>query len=981
MPDRLVLGFLGSTRFGSGFSARLLLRLALAGDAGCSRDALVSAFWPGIEFRIARPRLRQALLRARTSLTEAGIDPCVILAEPDHLRFAPESVTTDIAVFREVIRQRNWSHADTVYVGDLMPGVSDPVISPERDSLRKAYLQVLRELSGQHEMAGEFTRALQAAVRYAALEPFEVEIALRVLRLMLRAGHLQAARNQYRTLRQNQKSGDSERLTASQRDQVRQWFGPALRDARARLSPAVRTSIRSPSLPPILNRFFGREREIREVTALLGSHENRLVTLIGPAGSGKTRLAVEVARARETDEDVFFVGLADITEPYQFGGKIIRALSVPRNPAQTAMVQTVEILNRRESPTLLILDNLEHLLHHPEIRGEIQTLLSEVPRLRLLTTSRQKLQVDGEQEIAVAPLPIPRTDDEESPAVALFTDRMQAVRPEFRLTEGNAASVAALCRSLDGLPLALEIVATWAKTLTPMQMLDQMKRAERRPALLTSRRPRAFDSARHLSLQAAIAWSYDSLPPEIRRFFAGLQVFRGGFTAEAAADICREPSAAAFLEVLRERSFVTVSERTTAGGAVLPRFRILETLREFGREQTSAAETDTLRLRHAAYYASFAERAEREMLRPDQTLWNERLRDDLDNIRAVAASCRMSRIPVTLGLRLGGALWRFLSMSHYVREGREFLQDILSLVPPSAENEPFPGRAKALFALSNLSFYQGDAPAGIRYARESVAVPALPEDAWIRAFAQTWLGVMLFLCGSFDDARRELEIGLAASRVVGDDWLVGYALMQSALLGVFTGCYENVLAYSEESLQRVDRIGEKVLAGLNYVVLGLYHYYVQQDAERSEAFCRRSLENFAATEDIWLAALGRCQFGLILTREGRYAEAEALHRESSRSYEALGDPHGLAQGLEGLGETAAAQNDFLRAARFWGAADERRRRCGIAVWPFLLPYRETLLAKTRAALGTDAFSVAFEQGRSLPLETLLFHNTAEISVS
>ena len=301
---------------------------------------------------------------------------------------------------------------------------------------------------------------------------------------------------------------------------------------------------------PTATRFFGRESERESVRALLRDENCRLLTLIGPGGAGKTRLAVESARedaAQITEGAAVFVSLADIADAALVGDKILGALRLSRDATVTPLTQAVRTLAERERPPLLILDNAEHLLEQDELRDAVQTLLAGAPALRILATSRQPLEIAGEREFPVAPLPVPD-------AVALFTDRLQAAQPEFRLTPENESDVAEICRRLDGLPLALEIAATWAKTLSPAEMralVGQTEQPLQRAAFLVDGHADDSTTPRHASLHAAIAWSHRLLSPETQRFFCRLHIFRGGFTDEAAAAVCGESEALETLATLQ----------------------------------------------------------------------------------------------------------------------------------------------------------------------------------------------------------------------------------------------------------------------------------------------------------------------------------------------------------------------------------------------------------------------------------------------
>jgi predicted ATPase len=320
-------------------------------------------------------------------------------------------------------------------------------------------------------------------------------------------------------------------------------------------------------LPPQFTRFFGRAEEIARLEGLLLDEQARLVTLTGPGGSGKTRLALEVARQvlEPFRGAVWFVPLADLADSRLIVDAVGEALSIQQVPGVERLEQVVEVLSRQ--PTLLVLDNFEHLLREEEgERGEredgrgrkrteenttspphhlttsptalVRTLLSRVPTLACLVTSRQRLELAGEREYRVRPLPTPEgvttlAEVVRCESVRLLVDRAQAARPDFQVTARNVSAVAALCDGLEGIPLALELAAARAQVLTPAQMVAQL---EQRFDFLVSRRRDV--AARHRTLRAAMEWSYQLLPLELQRFFARLSVFRGGWTLEAAAAVC-----------------------------------------------------------------------------------------------------------------------------------------------------------------------------------------------------------------------------------------------------------------------------------------------------------------------------------------------------------------------------------------------------------------------------------------------------------
>jgi predicted ATPase len=394
-------------------------------------------------------------------------------------------------------------------------------------------------------------------------------------------------------------------------------------------------------LPVQFTRFFGREDELTRLEEILLEEKPHLLTLTGPGGSGKTRLALEAARQliEPFGGAVWFVPLQDLTDPGLLPGAIAASLRLPRLPQVEPLEQVVEVLSRQ--PSLLVLDNFEHLLgsglmvndsmvygstinHQPSAISLVRTLLERVPSLTLLITSRQVLNLTGEREFYVSPLPTPGGEDTPEwllrcPSVQLFVDRAQKVRPDFQVTPANAPAVSELCYRLEGIPLALELAAARVQVLTPVQMLAQL---EHRFDFLVSRK--RDEARRHQTLRAAMDWSYQLLSPELQRFFARLSVFRGGWTLEAAAAVASDewqvtsdespitshqsPVISNALDTLAQLQECSLVQAEEAGAEM--RFRMLETLREYAGEQLASEEQAALRERHADYFLHWVEEAE-----------------------------------------------------------------------------------------------------------------------------------------------------------------------------------------------------------------------------------------------------------------------------------------------------------------------------------------------------------------------------------
>jgi predicted ATPase len=581
-------------------------------------------------------------------------------------------------------------------------------------------------------------------------------------------------------------------------------------------------------------------------------------------------------------------------------------------------------------------------------------LLERVESLVCLVTSRQVLGLSGEQELALLPLPTPRRSDplerlQEYASVQLFVDRARAVRGEFQLTEGNAPAVGELCDRLEGLPLALELAAARAAVLSPPQMLSQL---EQRFAFLVSRRRDL--SPRHRTLWAAIESSYQLLDRELQQSFARLAVFRGGWTLEAAEAVCQSGAglgadprgdAAAgkrttleCLEQLRETSLIGVEER---GGRV--RYRLLETLREYGWEQLVAAgELTGARSRHRDWYLQLAEQADASGYEPKQKQWLTRLEAELDNLRAVLGWCQeqaavgSDRVAAEAGLRLARALDRFWMGRGYLVEGLNWLEGAL------AHSTQLPASMRAL-ALS---------------AAASVAnmLDRERSDAYRLA------------------ARHEFETVLANARQVEDRREIAYTLLHLSSLCAHLGDLDAGWSYCVEARRRMEERGD--LEGL-CGVLGVMIEVASTHRDRREARALQD-ENLATCRKLGssirlIHALGG--MGHLLRDEGDYAGARALYQESLRMRRELGDLLAQAQSLEDLAVLAGRQGEagypreaWVRAIRLLGAAEAFCETLGARA-PVACPVEyERTVAAGRAVLGDAGFDATWADGRAMSLE-------------
>ncbi len=472
-----------------------------------------------------------------------------------------------------------------------------------------------------------------------------------------------------------------------------QAMAPVLRDQERSHPPAV--------LPVPPTRLIGRETEVAAIAQLLAQDDVRLVTVTGPGGTGKTRLALEVAAGAlgQYPDGVCFVDLSALTDPTLVVPTIAATLGV-REVVGQPLLQTLSQVVRPKR-MLLLLDNCEQVL---AAAPDVAALLATSPRLAVLATSRASLRIRGEHEVPLLPLPVPAADRlpplealAQVPAVALFVDLASASRPDFALTAENATAVAAICQRLDGLPLAIELAAARVKVLPPAALLARLE--QRLPLLTGGGRDLP---ARQRTMRDAIAWSYDLLAPEEQALFRHLAVFAGGFTLAAAEAVAAPDGTLPVLEgvvALVEQSLL----RQMPGTDDEPRYQMLETVREFALEQLAASGDEAaLREVHAAYFLALSEQARPHLAGAQQRTWLRRLEVEHPNLRAALEALDASREHETQ-LRLAANLWHFWSIHAHFAEGRVHLERALvHAVTPTTD------RAEALLGAGGLAFGQGD---------------------------------------------------------------------------------------------------------------------------------------------------------------------------------------------------------------------------------------------------------------------------------
>jgi predicted ATPase/serine/threonine protein kinase len=734
--------------------------------------------------------------------------------------------------------------------------------------------------------------------------------------------------------------------------------------------PTRRPEIHPSNLPAQLTKFVGREGELAALKQLLLQPDVHLVTLTGPGGIGKTRLALQAAEelASHFEGGVCYVPLASVKDPKLIAATIAQTLGLRETSAQSPLARLKEhLLYSLRAPILLLLDNFEHLVAEAP---QVAELLGSSTRLKLLVTSRSPLHVYGEQELPVPPLALPDTKTlpaietlRQYPAVALFTQRARAVKPDFEINKDNAAAVATICARLDGLPLAIELAAARVKLLSPAAI---QSRLEGRLQLLTGG---ARDlPLRQQTLRGAIDWSYGLLTGPEQRLFARLSVFVSGCTLEAVEAVCNakkdlELDALEGMASLVDKSLLQHLERVEGE----PRFTMLDTIREYGLERLAASgEESAIRRAHAAYCLVLAEEGASPGTEAEQTEWLDLFETEHDNFRAALDWLRQTE-NADWGLRLGGALFRFWESREYLAEGWNNLAKLLELKGAATRNNV---RARSLFAAGVLAGEQGDYAAASAHLWESLELSRELQDNWGNAIALNALAVHARDQGNIVEARALFEESLEVWRGLGDRAAVARALSNLANVVKLQGEYALARSLYEECFAIFKELSDQT--GMAW---SLNHQgdvaRSQEDPAGARGLYERGLAIFRELGDRWGIAASLADLGNLARDEKNYASSQALYRESLLAFAELGHKRGIARLLECFACSAAARSKPERSLRLAGAGAAMRQALGAPLPPVEQAQLDKSLAMAREGLTNATASAAWLEGWGMPVEKAL----------
>lgn len=916
-------------------ASHLVKLLALAPGHTLHREQICDMLWPDVPPEEAYNNLRYALHVARRSLAEVQPQAKLIVMRQQMLTLHPAGpLFIDVEAF-EAAAERGL-HDPTLcqtaldlYPGDLLPEDRyEEWAAPRRATLRIMHQQLTSACAAWHEAQGAYTTAVSLWQQVVTDEPSQEDAHVALMRLYAQLGQRADAIAQYARLR----TVLWQELRVAPAPASQQLYAAIL---AGRFSTVVARPADPPmihqagklNLPTPMTRFIGREQAMATVEHLLRNH--RLVTLMGVGGCGKTRLAVAIAAGQTTfyPDGIWFTACGTLVDPMRVVQTVASSLGIREEPGRLLIHTLIDALH--DKTMLVLLDNCEHVID--ACRELAAMLLPNCPRLRLLATSREALQVPGEVTWLVPSLTLPPAHPtvvelQHSEAAQLFMDRVRWRQPDFALTPENAQAVADICHRLDGLPLALELAAARTNVVTVAQLVPRLDDALR---LLTGGSRTV--APRQQTLRATLDWSYDLLNPQERLLLARLAIFVGGCDLEAAEAVCCGDGIAAedvllLLAQLAEKSLILVD--ANHGTA---RYRLLEVVRQYARERLEASgQVGQLAERHGDYFLTIAEDAGRALMGAEQGTWLMRLEQEHGNLRAALRHARATENAVQ-GLRLVRDLWRFWYARGYLHEGSVWLMQFLALGRASAAKDAHTLLwIAAVFGAGRVHYFRGDYATARTLFEEMRAVAEEADDRASLASALTQLGNIALYEGDIPSASVLYAQGLALRRVLGDVRAIGSSLGNLGWVALLQSDYAAAEEMFGECLVLHRQSGDDIeimrtLTGLGLVATG------QREDDRAHAL---------------------------------FAECLILGQE-------LQAKRAIADCLDGLAALAIAQGKFARALRLAGAATELEMSIENPLPPIWQERRAQTLASAYLALGEATSAELTRTGRTMPLAQIL----------
>ncbi len=962
-------------------SAALVKMLALAPGHRMHREQAMDLLWPSSGRRAAAGSLRSVLYATRKVFDPAA-GARYLASEGESLALCPggdlwvdvEAFEAAVASARRLRHPAAYRAALGLYSGELLPDdrYEDWVENRSRE-LRGAFLSALIELSVLYEERGDYGRGIDTLQKFLSVEPAGEEAHARLMRLHAHSGRRQEALAQYQrlsTVLSERFGTEPDAATRRLRDEIAAGVVKPLVPSPADTPQEEVSELGGHNLPEPKTSLVGRERERREVEGTLSA--TRLLTLTGTGGSGKTRLALEVARdlAGSYADGVWLVELAPLSEPELVVQEVAGTLGMQEQPGRLPLENLLEALGDKEM--LLLMDNCEHLLG--AVARLARAVLDSCPRVRLLATSRKRLGVAGELILLVPALSVPGAGEtptveelEAYEAARLFADRASKAHPGFRLTPENARAVARVCAGLEGMPLAIELAAARVGMLSAGQISERLGRS----LDLLSRGGRTADR-RHRTLRAALDWDYRLLSGDEQALFGRLSVFAGGFTLEAAESVgatggIEEKRVLELLTTLVEKSLVVAEESWERGA----RHRLLEPVRQYALEKLAeGGEDEDIRQRHARHFLTMAEEAELELKGPRQADWLDLLEAERDNFRT-ALSWSLGR-EWDLGPRMAGALSLFWYTRGYLSEGRTYLEAAASSDAAGATV-----RARVLAGLGWIAEPQGDYERARAAYEESLGLYRRSDDKRGVANALGDLGSLALDRGDYEQATSLLEESLALHRKLGRREDIIGILDSLGVLASARGDPERSMSYFREALVLSQGAGNVRRTAVSLGNLGITTL-VHGDPEQATVLLDESLALFRGIGDNSNIAISLMDSALAALARGDHDQVLALCEESLGLLRKAGDIQHIADCLEIMAGGAGGRGAVRKAARLWGAAETLREEMGVPLQSENRKVLDPWIAAVRSGLGEAAWQAALAEGRAMvPEQAIEYSLSAE----
>jgi predicted ATPase/DNA-binding SARP family transcriptional activator len=991
--------------------ARSLVKLlALAPHYRLHREQVMELLWPDADPQAALNSLHQTLYLARRILELGSLAPaCYLLLQDEIVTLGPpELVWVDVVAFERAAGQARQRHDPTLYraaldlyAGELLPEDRyEEWASARREALHQNHLALLRDLARLAEARADYALAIETLHKALTADGADEEVHRDLMRLYALSGARQQALRQYQTLREAlRRELDLDPAPESQRLYDAILAGRF--KAHDRAHPQADTAGIAPSGPPAsqhnlpiaLTSFIGREPEIVEVQRLLAT--TRLLTLAGPGGCGKTRLAIETAAAvlPSYPDGVWLIELAALADPALLPQTVASTLGV-REVSGQPLTETLTAALRSKH-LLLLLDNCEHIIAACAYLAE--ALLRACPYLRILATSREPLHVAGEMIWLVPALSLP--DPRQLPpladllqyeAIQLFVERARTVVASFQVADHHAAALAQICARLDGMPLAIELAAARINMLTLEQLAVRLDDCFR---LLTGGSRTAL--SRQQTLRAALDWSYDLLTEREQALLRRLAVFAGGFTLEAAEAICVGGDLAAddvfdLLSRLVAKSLVVPEQQ-----GALARYRLLETVRQYSAAKLRDTDEEvSVRGRHLDWYLALARRAEPHLMGPQQKQWLSALQQERDNLRVAlewslndsetqdtthdtrddllpVSSSSVAQSPVSLsrrdpGLRLARGLTWFWYLDGGLNEGRAWFERALAR---TNEAERTWARAMALYGAGFIALHQHQGDLTIARWRLEASSTILREvgEPHELAMALFVLSVVAINQGDERAALACLEESLELFKAVGNQEYYALSLMHMGDVALGRSEWAAARTRYEDALaihrQRGSMWGvAQLLNNLGEVAR------CEGDHMRAGQFYEEGLALFRELGSSGDIARSIHNLGYVAQAQGDMDQARARFTESLGLFQERGNTRGIIECIAGKAGVLGAQGQGERAVRLLGATAAQLEAIGVAMWPAdRIDYHRNE-ASIRAVLGEAAFATAWAAGRALTLK-------------